>query len=134
MLERNLIGFETAKLAKEKNFNIPVNRAWSDKDNKVEEYEHYYFFNNDEKVKKHPRFPLYSAPTLQLLQEWLRKEHDIHVQVFINSWSDRTYVYRIHAPEHYIPSSGDYLLDDDKVIGEHDYVLEKGLQRAMELI
>ena len=79
-MEEDLITFETAKLAKKVGLNILTNRAWSDKDSRAAEYHHFYFFNDDEKVKDHYRFPLYSAPTQSVLQKWIRENHmiDIH--------------------------------------------------------
>ena len=50
------------------------------------------------------------------------------------SWLDRTYCYRIHSSEHYIPSSGSYLLPNEIIVGTYEDALEEGLQRALKLI
>ena len=128
-MEEKLIEFEVVKLAKEKGFggnglttpngyfkgdnlcNIPC-------DNKSD------FCGEEE----------YSAPTQALLQRWIRETYDIHVQILMWSWIDKTYCYRIHSPEHYIPSSGSYLLPDEVVIGTYEEALEAGLKEALLLI
>lgn len=79
MEEETVIKFDTAKLAKEKGFNIRLNRSYSYKDASLADYNGYYNFNDDESVKSHWRFPLCSAPTQSQLQTWLRKTHNILV-------------------------------------------------------
>lgn len=81
-MEEQLISFETAKLAKQKGFDIPVrygvfgpkmklteNHGW-ERHKKLE-------LNN---WNKKPRRS-YSVPTQSLLQRWLRKIHKIDVLV-----------------------------------------------------
>lgn len=129
-MNEQLISFETAKLAKEKGFDISVNRAWSDKDNKIGEYEHFYFFNNDEKVKDHFRFPLYSAPTQSLLQKWLREKHHLIIIVAYQYEHDSTpYSYWIYKELQSLPIN--QWVND---LNTYEEALELGLQEALKLI
>jgi len=70
-MKDELVSFETAKLAKEKGFDI---------------YQPYRY--DDEKRIYHGRDQTFNinAPTQSLLQKWLREVHNIHIQVhFINN-------------------------------------------------
>lgn len=68
---------------------------------------------------------------LQDMQTWLRNEHEIHVNPAIFSWSDRNYKFVLYSPQLYINSA---FYVDMPIIGNHDYVLEKGLIIAMNHI
>jgi hypothetical protein len=70
-----LISFETAKLAKEKGFNIPVNGVYVDNGTLS------FARDNDETDYNWNERKGYSAPTQSLLQKWLREKHDIHVNI-----------------------------------------------------
>ena len=65
-MQDELVSFETAKLAKEKGFDI---------------YQPYRY--DDEKRIYHGRDQTFNinAPTQSLLQKWLRDEHDIFVSI-----------------------------------------------------
>ncbi len=74
-MQEKLISFETAKLAKEKDF--PQNISQS-------------FFNNNGQFYPYPchwvtitEGGLFSAPTQSLLQKWLREVHNIDVNVYV---------------------------------------------------
>ncbi len=75
-----------------------------------------------------------SAPTQSQLQTWLREKYDIHIQLLIYSWQERTYCYKIHSEKAYIPDSSRFILEDDIVIGKYEDVLERALQRGLNLI
>lgn len=63
------INFETAKLAKEKGFDIKTKYSW------------YVPDNSKPIIEKHKPDGLYylSCPTQSLLAKWLREEHNIYV-------------------------------------------------------
>lgn len=75
-MEEQLITFETAKLAKEKGFEIPVsnyyNVAEPDRIVTVGAFNH--------NCKRHGNVTV-SAPTQSLLQKWLREKHKIDIRV-----------------------------------------------------
>lgn len=74
-----------------------------------------------------------SAPTQSQLQTWLRDNCDIHIQLLIHSWKERTYCYKIHSENVYVPDSSRFLLNDE-VIGKYEDVLERALRHGLNLI
>jgi len=130
-MKEELIVFETAKLAKEKGFNLKcyhrVSFIWQDKPT------HYlgnYLDTNSENVDG-----MYSAPTQSLLQRWLREIHNI--DVFINRdgmFKKESYCIFIH--DNIKDISRLRPLDNDVFSGYFTYeeALEKGLQEALKLL
>jgi hypothetical protein len=97
-MEETLITFETAKLAKEKGFNVGVNQSYiiykesynydddpnhreSYKVNDIEINSHYHVNNHKGIDLSNELYEAYSAPTQSLLQRWLRDVHKIHVDI-----------------------------------------------------
>lgn len=104
-MEEELISIETARLAKEKGFNISTQKAYIGKslfvnfEESFEEREFYFdaddFYNDwnrknwffDEKgngcfgckLDNIKWFEAYAAPTQSLLQKWLREKHSIYL-------------------------------------------------------
>lgn len=74
-MEDQLISFETAKLAKEKGFNLPC----------VNWYNFSGLLIKGSATKQYPsndkRFPSYSSPTQSLLQRWLRDSKNINIDI-----------------------------------------------------
>lgn len=72
-MEEKLIEFETAKLAKEKGFNIPCDGRWwiepaSD-----------WKFSKQGVIKCDNSMDSIARPTQSLLQKWLREVHNLHI-------------------------------------------------------
>lgn len=90
-MEEQLISFETAKLAKEKGFNIHCRNCYDE--DSGEPYE-----NED--------FPYNSfsgslfAPPQSLLQKWLREEHKIHISINYHDYNFVTHVINMKNDEH----------------------------------
>ena len=82
-----LISFETAKLAKEKGFNIPVHGMYVEKG-----YEPQNYPEPNESAYNWNSRSGYSAPTQSLLQKWLREKHNIHfvIKIFYDSKLHKT--------------------------------------------
>ena len=83
-MEEQLISFDTAKLAKEKGFNIPCENFYIEYiDDDVADlfnYEEQRGSGYAELYRNNQEFK-YSAPTQSLLQKWLREVHSIHIEV-----------------------------------------------------
>jgi len=80
-MKDQLITFPTAKLAKEKGFNIPC-IGWYYSKNPTQQYlEHCTIPINTNKLEVHNC----SAPTQSLLQRWLIEKHNIYVAVNCNA-------------------------------------------------
>jgi|TARA_R110000765_G_scaffold89750_1_gene171057 hypothetical protein len=113
-MREQLITFETAKLALQKNFK--------------EEGD--YYFNKDNKLNKYRYFEFYEpeddllAPTQSLLQKWLREVHNI--EVFVKS----DYKNLVKIGFYY----GGDLEYSQPTYKTYEAALEKGLQEALKLI
>lgn len=114
-MEEELISLKTAKLAKEKGFDMKSGFAFCIENNKVEETLYCYT-----KEEKH----LYVArPTQGLLQKWLREKHDI--TLYIDYREHHVCLYHI-------------ITDNDELLGNkttnYEEALEQGLIKALKLI
>ncbi len=90
-MEEQLITFETAKLAKEKGFDVSCENYYTGyiddngfdlynyQDNRGSGFAQLSVNNNDFE---------YSAPTQSLLQKWIREEHKIHIEVNVSIIDD----------------------------------------------
>ena len=77
IMEEQLITSDTAKLAKEKGFNLRIS-SYYDLITKEFEIDGYTWYNKNEDELK------ISAPTQSLLQTWFRDVHGIHVSSWCN--------------------------------------------------
>lgn len=116
-MKEQLIFFETAKLAKEKGFNWPVNRFFDEDDNICPTFDSdYYEYANFNGFKL-------SCPTQSLLQKWLREKYNI--QLFIFKQISCCWSWTIWG------ESASTCLDR---FDTYEQALEKGLQEALKLI
>ena len=152
-MKEQLISFETAKLAKEKDFNI-LQHSYYFEDGEFKEnslkgtngyYGEEYEFNlsefnenwNDKWLtkktgdrcfgcsKQKGYLETFSAPTQSLLQKWLREVHNLHIS--ITQHNKINYVIAVHE------------LNDESEFEKHNIdtyeeALEKGLFEALKLI
>lgn len=132
-----LITFDTAVLAKEKGFNIPIIYGYASKSIVSENGElmscfHYHDygdispFDYNNKTFRHYPNGCYSAPTQSLLQKWIRENSNLHI--VINHFRNGTYTCVITEQTPI----------DSKIFGEcwdtYEEALEVALQRALNLI
>jgi hypothetical protein len=151
-MQEQLISFKTAKLVKEKGFDIGVNQSYvlykesydydddpnhreSYKVNDIEINSHYHVNNYKGIDLSNELYEAYSAPTQSLLQKWLREVHNI--DVFINRdgmFKKESYCIFIH--DNIKDISRLRPLDNDVFSGYSTYeeALEVGLQEALKLI
>lgn len=134
-MKEHLIGFGTAKLAKEKGFDWEV----------------YYYYNINGFLKgqisleyhsikdflynwNNPKSDTYSAPTQSLLQKWLRDVHNIHINVSkILNDADRYSVYFQACVDY---NHIDYLKDKYRLFKFNSYenALEDALYELLKTI
>lgn len=92
MITEDYVSFETAKLLKEKGFDLPCHATYDTAVTggkpKFSEYEVLNYFpygmkNSDDKYSM-----VISAPTLQMAIKWLRKEHNLAIStsVTVDGW------------------------------------------------
>jgi len=121
-MKEQLITFGTAKIAKEKGFDIACIDYFTPLTHKLESYTFC--------IKSNSLSDNISAPTQSLLQKWLREEHSLHMEIFLSDNSPYTgYYYRVMTIGQYFTTSHDGILSD-----KFEYALEKGLQEALKLI
>lgn len=122
-MEEELITFETAKLAKEKGFDVPVKSYFYDGDtgtNILREEKHSYY-------KNYNGVDLcYSIPTQSLLQKWLREKHKICMEMeeYYNLNDTKLGWYAKYRKPKFNCLRGK----------TYEEALEKGLQEALKLI
>ena len=152
-----LISFETAKLAKEKQFQEYTSYFYTkenglcsiDTDGEILNIYNddltfkdsiwdcngdFWFrenTNNEEGIEFEPYEPIkYPAPTQSLVQKWLREKHKIILIIGYQYEYDSTpYSYWIYKEEQSLPIN--HWVDD---LETYEEALEKGLQEALKLI
>lgn len=129
-MKEQLVSFETAKLAKEKEFDIIPrygnNTSLYDKYKNHCYYSNYGFMNSGLNDKYIP------APTQALLQKWLREIHGIDVLVMVYAGCEIQYGYCLYTNTIYGHKED---VTDPKQIGwSYEEALEAGLYKALQLI
>ena len=160
-MKEQLISFETAKLAKEKDFNI-LQHSYYFEDGEFKEnslkgtngyYGEEYEFNlsefnenwNDKWLtkktgdrcfgcsKQKGYLETFSAPTQSLLQRWLREVHNIHFEIKpIFDVKDNLKPYHISVIKN--PSGKDFEYEIVGSLDTYEEALEIGLYQALLLI
>ena len=107
------IKFETAKLAKEKGFDLESEHAYDSSgqlDSAIDYIEEFYFQPEDiENAEGNTELLHYLAPYQERLAEWLREEHNLHIGIVKNLSG----YYKIHvttSTSKYVVSSMGYPL------------------------
>ena len=137
-MEEQLISFETAKLAKEKKFNIPCENFYIEYiDDDVADlfnYEEQRGSGYAELYRNNQEFK-YSASTQSLLQKWLREVHKIDIMIL--PWEDtenNTISYQYFVLNNFDEDKYDYSYVEEKNYDTYEKSLEIGLQEALKLI
>jgi len=118
IMKDQLISFETAKLAKEKGFDIPY-RGYNDNGELYPSW-----FVNDNNYRN---LPYYFAPPQSVLQKWLRDEHNIVVFVSFAYGDFGRYAAEVHSKKMNV-------VDGFTIFDNYEKALEEGLQEALKLI
>ena len=137
-MKDELVTFETAKLAKEKGFDLVTNKYWVNyyTGQPIDKWR--LFRHTDVDVIEEMEFP---APTQSLLQKWLRETKDIHVEPkfdFSDVWGKKgqyvvsissRFVVKDQYQQIYLTEDNDYPI---KHFSTYEIALEKGLQEALK--
>lgn len=162
-MEEQLISFETAKLAKEKGFDI-LTHSYYFEDSEFKEhslkgtngyYGDEYEFNlsefnenwNDKWLtkktgdrcfgcsKQQDYLETFSAPTQSLLQKWLREKHKINVSSDLWDYLGKKQLCTYQYNILKIDPNSDYIKSHKPKMGTtYEEALEIGLQEALKLI
>lgn len=130
-MQDELISFETAKLAKEKGFDWPVDEFYMAETGE--------FFEGGDFIEKvnHNEFPdVVSAPTQSLLQRWLREK--LKIIVSVTPYAEGCKLYNnieIDEPEESMWSvfihSNRQAIYDHVDLPSYEAALEQGLPKAL---
>lgn len=124
-MKEELISFETAKLAKEKGFDVEG---------------HQYYYDSPEsvlwhsiKMEMHNKSENISVETQSLLQKWLREEHDVHIilnpyREFIDGEITGYWLGDIYTSKETLRE------DNDDNFSTYEEALEKGLIAALKCL
>lgn len=137
-MKDELISIETAKLAKEKGFDLDSIYAYTLLDEKLESAfdmtGNLEFTYQDIKNAKDNGFDVYLAPYQSLLTKWLRKKHDIIVDVFQES-KDKSYTgYWKGDISYYMVYQEDELPEKEILNKDFTKALDLTLFEALKLI
>ena len=149
-MKEQLILLETAKLAKEKRFDVPCSRYYEHslteqideedgksgpfgwKKGEINLQSDYFINDNDDIDYSGKNWYMCSAPTQSLLQKWLREIHNIHVELEIfNDSIFRVSVWKLNVTKHLRMDQLECNVEDNRI---YEKALEKGLQEALKLI
>lgn len=127
-MKDQLISYETAMLAKEKGF-INGSKSYYNGNDTLETLSEEFHPNAVHTNNMMQRFR-YEAPTQSLLQQWLRTEHQLHIEVLLSEDAPYTQVY------YRIMKIGQYftLSHDDNYFHEYEDALEEALIKALKII
>jgi hypothetical protein len=121
-MKEDLTKLETAKLAKEKGFDLIVRYFYSD-------YSENKYIIEERKDKNYNiQKRMTSAPTQSLLQKWLREEHKIEIKTAEEGRGYRSW-YKKKDGKRWVHALGGYTHKPT-----YEEALEKGLQEALKLI
>ena len=133
-MKEQLITFDTAKLAKEKGFNVPVIYYFEDYNG---ELTHYHLSKKDWNNRGKQYSIMYSAPSQSLLQKWLREVH--HIVIDNTCYFSLTkFTLKLHTFENgeFIGTVIDSVRDVKNRVTYKSYeeALEEGLIEALKLL
>jgi len=151
-MQDELIGFEVAKLAKEKGFNEECISGYRKKKDlmTIDRSEESYFagasrkFKNSELESYNKDFHddwvvIYTAPTQSLLQKWLREVHKIYIEIRnYQEYKKDNYAHTLNFTydSNYNDDSGNKIgqIISRKYYDYYELALEAGLLDALKLI
>ena len=126
-MEDTKILFETAKLAKEKGFNLLCSAYYAFDDSEEE----WILLGENSPSFINNRETHFAAPTQSLLQKWLREKHNIHIWVYYSMILE-SHFYQIR----YEVSKNEYQhftneLDINKLTNTNKFTHEESLELAL---
>jgi hypothetical protein len=83
-MKEELITFETAKLAKERGFDLETSRI-----------PFYYDVKGNEVYYTQKTHTCIIAPTQSLLQKWLREKHKLFLTIDLANWNENYFLFNI---------------------------------------
>ena len=123
MIEEQYVSFETAKLAKEKGFDIPTRYGFSERGTLVR-------VDTSDNWNQDKGF--YSRPTQSLLARWLREDRHMCVEVYCIACN---FIWNICKTDGTDTKSSEYSgPNDGGAWDSYEDAMENGLQEALKMI
>lgn len=95
MITEDYVSFETAKLLKEKGFNIPCNTYFVEVEKETAKNKFKIRFchssvaaNRNTYKSEMANHYYFSCPTLQMVMKWLREVHNIDISIEVRVWNE----------------------------------------------
>jgi hypothetical protein len=130
-MKEELVKFVTAKLAKDKGFDM-ISRFGTEASLYDKKGKHIYYSNYGFMYSGLSDGYI-SAPTQSLLQKWLREKHNLHIEIYIGHDEDKIWwnaeIYKIELGYKFEPMNMEDIVGDS-----YEEVLELALQKALKLI
>jgi len=138
-MQEQVVTFETAKLAKEKDFSKPITKLWGN---------HYYNYKGEldgdclEQIKEFilskkenrevdAKYGNIEAPTQSLLQKWLREQYRLHITINVGLPHNCPIMYYSNVIKFGMHHKSKF---KSKFFNTYEEALEVGLQEALKLI
>lgn len=119
-----IINFDTAKLAKEKGFDVE-SESYYDEDGELW-YDMDFPSLQSTKIGKY-----YNVPTQSELQKWLREVYNKHIQIALATNPRKCFIYFVQDDKGVTIK---WNTDPELIFDTYEEALEVGLQKALEMI
>jgi hypothetical protein len=129
-MEDQLITFDTAKLAKDKGFDWKVLNCYNENEEIGDNEDNFFFNYNIGPTIKGSNTNLYSIPTQSLLQKWLRKQHNILIEITGNNFNSKLSI-KVYFQNQIATKPS---IATSPIYDEYEEALEEGLIKALKLI
>jgi hypothetical protein len=128
-IEEDYVSFETAKLLKEKGFEGYSIISIFDEDAanayiKELQEKHLPYSSDGPKLKEF----FYTKPTLQMAMKWLRKVHNINIDI-VPIWNQKRFEYQVFVVT---PENAKHCYIDDKLYFSYEEATEVAIKYCLE--
>jgi hypothetical protein len=128
MITEDYVSFEIAKLLKEKGFDCASEVWYSEYTSQFVDKKYINIeFDNHNKFNENYKF-ICSAPTLQMARKWLRKVHNINIDI-VSIWNQKRFEYQVFVVT---PENAKHCYIDDKLYLGYEEAAEAGIKYCLE--
>lgn len=126
MITEDYVSFETAKLLKEKGFNVPCNCYGTY--NGVNLTYRLCITDKYTNWNKHTDELIISCPTLQMAMKWLRTIHNASIDI-VSVWNQKRFEYQVFVVT---PENAKHCYVDDKLYLGYEEASEAAIKYCLE--
>ena len=133
MITEDYVSFETAKLLKEKGFNIPCHATYDTAVTggkpRFSQYEVLNYFPRGMKNTDNKFDMVISAPTHQMAMKWLREVHNINIDI-VSVWNQKRFEYQVFVVT---PENAKHCYIDEKLYLVYEQACEEAIKYCLEI-